>query len=302
MSAYDLHGAALLDCFRGETSAMLICHQDGGRDDVPAAFWLRETIDPLEALALDLCCGRVLDVGAGAGLHALELQRRGIEVTAIDIAPECVMIMRERGVRSAELADLYEFGGGGFDTIICLCNGLDKVGRLADLPRFLGRIRELLAPGGQLIADSFDLRVGADAARLAELARKETTGRYFGETDTRAAAGLRSRSSRSTTKPWRKLQNAMAGGANWWMARAAIISFALDRHDSCRQAIGLMPIPREHGSGGDCGSGLNSIPDGDGGRFAMPVPLRADFVVTQGESRGVDDLDQEKLGVLISPR
>lgn len=185
MSAYDLHGAALLDCFRGETSAMLICHQDGGRDDVPAAFWLRETIDPLEALALDLCCGRVLDVGAGAGLHALELQRRGIEVTAIDIAPECVMIMRERGVRSAELADLYEFGGGGFDTIICLCNGLDKVGRLADLPRFLGRIRELLAPGGQLIADSFDLRVGADAARLAELARKETTGRYFGETDLR---------------------------------------------------------------------------------------------------------------------
>lgn len=34
----------------------------------------------------------------------------------------------------------------------------------------------------------------------------------------------------------------------------------------------------------------------------MPVALRADFVVTQGESRGVDDLDQEKLGVLISPR
>jgi SAM-dependent methyltransferase len=183
--AYDPHGAALLDCFRGETSAVLICHQDGERDDVPAAFWLRETIDPLEALALDLCRGRVLDVGAGAGLHSLELQRRGIEVTAIDVAPECVMITRERGVRSAEVADLYEFDGGRFDTIICLCNGLDKVGRLSDLPRFLRRMRELLAPGGQLIADSFDLRVGANAARLAELARKEAAGRYFGETDLR---------------------------------------------------------------------------------------------------------------------
>ncbi len=181
--AYDPHGAALLDCSRGETSAMLICHQDGGRDDVPAAFWLRESIDPLEARGLDLCHGRVLDVGAGAGPHSLELQRRGVDVTAIDVAPACVAIMRERGVRRAEVADLYRFEGGPFDTIVCLCNGLDKVGRLADLPRFLDRMRQLLAPGGQLIADSFDLRIGADPARLAELSRKEAAGRYFGEID-----------------------------------------------------------------------------------------------------------------------
>jgi len=181
--AYNPHGAALLDCFRGEASAMLICHQDGVRDDVPAVFWLRETIDQLESQALDLCRGRVLDVGAGAGLHTLELQRRGYDVTAIDIAPECIAIMRERGVLKAEAVDLYAFHGGPFDTIICLCNGLDKVGRLADLPRFLGRMRELLAPNGQLIADSFDPRIGADAARLAEQSRKEATGRYFGEVD-----------------------------------------------------------------------------------------------------------------------
>ncbi len=181
--AYNPHGAALLDCFRGDTSAMLICHQDGIRDDVPAAFWLRKEIDPLEQRALDLSRGRVLDVGAGAGLHALELQRRGIDVTAIDIAPECVAIMRERGVRNAEAADLFAFDDGPFDTILCLCNGLDKVGRFADLPRFLERMRMLLTPDGQLIADSFDLRIGADAARLAELAQKEAAGRYFGEMD-----------------------------------------------------------------------------------------------------------------------
>jgi SAM-dependent methyltransferase len=133
--------------------------------------------------ALDMSCGRVLDLGAGAGIHALELQRRGADVTAIDIAPECVAIMRERGVRKVEAAGLYAFDGGPFDTIICLCNGLDKVGRLADLPPFLGRMRELLAPGGQLLADSFDLRIGADAARLSEPARKEAAGRYFGEMD-----------------------------------------------------------------------------------------------------------------------
>jgi SAM-dependent methyltransferase len=181
--AYSPHGDALMDCYRGNASAMLICHQDGARDDVPASFWLREELDPLELRALDLCRGRVLDVGAGAGLHALELQRRGIDVTAIDIAPECVTIMLERGVREAEMADPYAFYGGPFDTIVCLCNGLDKVGRLADLPRFLARMRTLLAPGGKLVADAFDLRFGADGPRLAELAQKEEAGRSFDEAD-----------------------------------------------------------------------------------------------------------------------
>jgi hypothetical protein len=59
---------------RGETSAMLICHQRRTRR-CAGRLLLRETIDPFEALALDLCCGRVLDIGAGAGLHSLELQR-----------------------------------------------------------------------------------------------------------------------------------------------------------------------------------------------------------------------------------
>jgi SAM-dependent methyltransferase len=216
--AYSPHGAALLDCFHGESSAMLICYQDGRRDDVPATFWLREAIDPLESRALDLCCGHVLDVGAGAGVHSLELQRRGLDVTAIDIAPECVAIMRERGVRKAEAANVYAFDGGPFDTILCLCNGLDKVGRLADLPRFLGRMRELLASGGQFIADSFDPRIGADAERLAKWHRKRRPGatlaRSTCSSSTRAAAALRSRSCTSTTTPWCALPSVLGGSAS----------------------------------------------------------------------------------------
>ncbi len=158
----------------------------GGGQDAPAAFWFRETIARLEAHALDLCRGRVLDLGAGAGVHALELQLRGFSVTAIDIVPECVTVMRRRGVQDAQVADLYAFDGGPFDTILNLCNGLDKVGSLADLPRFLARMRHL-APAGQLITDSFDLRAGADATRLAELARRQAAGRYFGESDMRFA-------------------------------------------------------------------------------------------------------------------
>lgn len=181
--AYDPHGAALRAYHRGNLAATLICHQDGARDDVPAAFWFREELDPLERLGLDLCRGNVLDVGAGTGLHTLDLQRRGLNVTAIDVAPACIQIMRERGVRHPIVADLYVFDGGPFDTIICLCNGLDKVGRLDDLPRFLARMRTLIATDGQLIADSFDLRVGTSQQAIAVINRKTASGRYFGEID-----------------------------------------------------------------------------------------------------------------------
>jgi SAM-dependent methyltransferase len=183
--AYDPHGAALLDCFRGEKTATLVCYQDGARDDVPAAFWLREEIDPLEALALDLCRGRVLDVGAGAGVHSLALQRRGLAVTAIDCSADCVAIMHERGILDARQSDLFGFDQGPYDTVLCLCNGLDKVGQLSDLPRFLDKMRKLLVPGGQLIADSFDLRVGADADRLSRFEQMTLAGRYYGEMDLR---------------------------------------------------------------------------------------------------------------------
>jgi cyclopropane fatty-acyl-phospholipid synthase-like methyltransferase len=91
--------------------------------------------------------------------------------------------MRERGVRNAFAADLRDFGGGPFDTIICLCNGLDKVESLANMPAYLQRMKRLLAPSGQLLADSFDLRVGASAASMERFAYKAAAGRYFGEFD-----------------------------------------------------------------------------------------------------------------------
>ncbi|MCZ0964259.1 hypothetical protein [Paracoccus benzoatiresistens] len=69
--------------------------------------------------------------------------------------------------------------------MLSICNGLDKVGRLRDLPPFLHRMRALLGDGGQLIVDSFDLRITADGAARARIAAKAAQGRYFGKIDLR---------------------------------------------------------------------------------------------------------------------
>ena len=113
----------------------------------------------LERTALDLCRGRVLDVGAGAGCHSLALQQKGLDVTAIDISPLSVEVMRCRGVKSAVAADLFdETFAGCYDTVLMLMNGSGIIGRLERMPLFFHRMKQLLAAGGQVLMDSSDLR------------------------------------------------------------------------------------------------------------------------------------------------
>ena len=96
------HGRALRDFFAGEREASLVVHSSlGEHEELPVAVFFRAPEDffLFERAALLECRGRVLDVGAGTGVHALYLQDQGFEVCAIDVLPEAVEIMRSAGVR-----------------------------------------------------------------------------------------------------------------------------------------------------------------------------------------------------------
>ena len=131
-------------------------------DEIPVATLFRTELQmpALERMALNLCRGHVLDVGAGAGCHSLALQDRGLEVCSIDISPLSTRARTLRGVRDARCTDFFgqELDGMRFDTIVLLMNGLGIAGTLDRLPSLLNRCKALLTPGGRVLADSSDLR------------------------------------------------------------------------------------------------------------------------------------------------
>jgi SAM-dependent methyltransferase len=177
-------GLALLDYFQGDRTVRVTVHTEGrDPEDLPARHFFREPDDfpSAEVQALTLCRGRVLDVGAGAGDHALVLQRRGLAVTALDISPLAVEVMRRRGVRDARLGDLFRMQDERYDTLLMMMNGIGVVGTLEGLDRFLDRAHALLEPRGAILLDSTDLRRSLDVSEHRAMEARRGEGRYEGE-------------------------------------------------------------------------------------------------------------------------
>ncbi len=184
---YDAMGAAISDFHKnGRAKKLRVCSSLFDEDEIPVPYLFRsfEEMPPLERRAIELARGRVLDLGAGAGCHSLELQRRGLEVTAMDISPLGCEVMSERGVRRVECRDVMDSAWTDcFDTILLLMNGIGMAGTLAGLPALLARLKELLADGGQIIADSSDLKyVFEDEDGELDV---DFSDRYYGEVDYR---------------------------------------------------------------------------------------------------------------------
>lgn len=180
----DPHGMAMLAFFDGDTHAVLgVRRDDGLEDSIPVSRFFRDASEftPIENAALDLCRGLVLDVGAGSGLHSLVLQEKGVRVTSIDISPQAVEIMKQRGVKGAHRADIFEFQGGPYDTILLLGHGIGMVETIVGLDRFLACAQSLVSDHGLVLLDSLDVRVPDNPAHLAYHEANRKAGRYIGE-------------------------------------------------------------------------------------------------------------------------
>ncbi len=173
----DVTGQAIKDYYEQRPPAKLwIYNKYGPREEMPVEIYFRdETLMPeLELRALHCCKGNILDIGAGAGSHALLLQQQGHKVTGLDVSPLSVQVMQARGLVKAVCADIFCYRQEKFDTLLMLMNGIGLTGSLERLRLFLQHAKGLIDVEGQILLDSSD---------VAYLYRNKPlpTGKYYGE-------------------------------------------------------------------------------------------------------------------------
>lgn len=153
-------GTAMLDYLQAATPAEITVESNLAEDDaipVPYLFRTWEEMPELEQLALEACQGYVLDVGAGAGCHALVLQQRGLAVTALDTSAGALEAMKQQGVKQVLHRDFFDLKNQRYDTLLLLMNGIGIAGNLAGLDRLLAHAKTLLHPNGQILLESADI-------------------------------------------------------------------------------------------------------------------------------------------------
>jgi SAM-dependent methyltransferase len=158
----DLFGKAILDYQTNNSPEDILTETSiSEADEMSVAYLFRiyKEMPKLEQKALQLAKGKILDVGCGAGSHALELQNeRKLEVTAIDISENAVKACQLRGIKNVKVANVLDLDiENKFDTILLLMNGTGIFGTLNETAKYLQKLKSLLNEGGQILIDSSDL-------------------------------------------------------------------------------------------------------------------------------------------------
>ncbi|GAA1311441.1 methyltransferase type 12 [Planotetraspora silvatica] len=156
-------------------AAVEIEHVNGIRVPLEATRW-REPIAGDEEL-LARCAGPTLDVGSGPGRLTIALTRRGVPALGIDITPHAVHLTRKAGAQALVRDVFGHVPGSGRWATILLADG--NIGIGGDPLTLLKRVRELLRPGGWVLADVAPPRAASKVDRV-RLRRGDELGEWFG--------------------------------------------------------------------------------------------------------------------------
>ncbi|OQD42250.1 SAM-dependent methyltransferase [Croceivirga radicis] len=162
----DVMGIALIEHLTQNSKESIITHstlEENG--SLPLDYLFRDfsQMPKLEKHALTLCKGAVLDIGCGAGSHALYLQNKGLKVTALDKSKGAIEVCEKRGLQSTICTNILDYSEEKFDTLLLLMNGIGIAGSLEQLPNYLNHFRTLLQPNGQILLDSSNIIYMFDA-------------------------------------------------------------------------------------------------------------------------------------------
>jgi SAM-dependent methyltransferase len=157
----DAYGKQLLAQYNHQTPLAEIIERDDNYIDTgsDAGLYFTEYADwsPLEHRAIEFAAGRILDVGCGAGRHAIYLQAKGFDVTGIDNSPGAIKVCKSRGLKKAlvrPITEVDKFKADSFDTIQMFGNNFGLFGSFDAARQILKKFARITAPDAQIIAQS----------------------------------------------------------------------------------------------------------------------------------------------------
>lgn len=119
----------------------------------------------LDAALPDRRGGSAVDLGAGFGMHAIPLARRGWSVLALDSSAALIGELRQQAgalpVRAVEddLLGFQRYLDSPADLILCIGDTLTHLPDLPTVDALLARIAESVAPGGTFVTSFRDYTV-----------------------------------------------------------------------------------------------------------------------------------------------
>lgn len=156
----DPIGQAILDFSSNGKAEDIVVASDLCDDDfIPTSYLFRsfDEMPILEKTALEACQGKVLDIGAAAGCHALYLQSKGFDVKAIDTSKGAVDYLVSKGI-AARTLNFYDLKDEKYDTLLLLMNGIGIAGVLEGVENFLMQAKSLITETGKILIDSTDIQ------------------------------------------------------------------------------------------------------------------------------------------------
>lgn len=181
----DACGHSFEDYLRGRAVSQIVERSDGyvDPDGLKGYFDAIKDWHPVEKQAMRYVRGRVLDVGCGAGRHAIHLQGKGFDVVGIDNSPLAVNVCRERGLRNARGMSITEVSArlGMFDTIIMMGNNFGLFGNLTRARWLLRRMSRMTSTTGRIVAATTDIYDTDVPEHLMYQAQNRARGRMSGQ-------------------------------------------------------------------------------------------------------------------------
>lgn len=179
----DAYGQEIWAHFQGKESFEIIERDDGyiNLSGGPKAYFSEYKDWPeQEKRAMKFAKGKILDIGCGAGRHSIYLQKKGLDVTGIDISPLAVKVSKLRGLKKArimDIKDISKFRTGTFSTILMMGNNFGLLGNSRQKQKsILKKMHRITSKDGIIIVQNRNPYKTKNPAHLTYIRSKKKRG------------------------------------------------------------------------------------------------------------------------------